>query len=93
MASTEAQGLTVSAFRDGATDSLTIVGVKEGGPNRVRISFASSSQLPKSWELHLTTRDLNCRKVDTLTGPDGFLEFDLPEEAVFTLVGKSGGPG
>ena len=90
-ASTEVQGLTVSAFRDGAVGSLTIVGVKEGGPNRIRISFSSSPQLPKTWELYLTTRDLNCRKMDTLAPTGEFLEFDLPDEAVFTLVGRIGG--
>jgi len=69
-ASTEAQGLTVSAFRDGAANSLTIVGVKERGPNRIRVSFPSSSQLPRTWDLYLTTPDLNCRKTDTLSAAD-----------------------
>jgi len=90
-ASTDAQGLTVSAFRDGAAGSLTIVGVKEGGPNRLRVSFAPSSQQPATWDLYLTTRDLNCRKMDTLTPAGESLEFDLPDEAVFTLVGRLGG--
>ena len=87
-ATTDAKGLTVSAFRDGAEGTLTLVGVKQGGPDRIRVSVPSSPSAPRRWDLYLTTRELNCRKVETLAAAGGAVEFDLPEEAVFTLVGK-----
>lgn len=83
-----APGLTVSAFRDGGTKSTTVVGVKEGGPKRVRISIHSQNVSPQ-WELYLTTRELNCRLVDTLMSSGGIVDFELPDEAIFTLVGKN----
>lgn len=86
-ASTDAKGLTVSAFRDGGRGTLTLVGVKEGGSNRIQVSCPPLSA-PRQWELYLTTRDLNCRKAETLHTSAGSVEFELPEEAVFTLVGK-----
>lgn len=87
-ASTEAKGLTVSAFRDGGQDTITIVGVKEGGASRIQVSLPLAPATPRKWELYLTTRELNCRKVESLDASGGAVEFDLPEEAVFTLVGK-----
>ncbi len=87
-AATDAKGLTVSAFWDGAEGTLTLVGVKQGGPGRIQVSVPSSPIAPRRWDLYLTTRELNCRKVETLDGAGGAVEFDLPEEAVFTLVGK-----
>jgi len=86
-ASSDAKGLTVSAFRDGGKGTLTLVGVKEGGPNRIQISIASPAAAPRSWDLYMTTKELDCRKTETLTESNGVLEFDLPEQAVFTLVG------
>ena len=87
-ASTETKGLTVSAFRDGAVNTLTLVGVKQGGPNRIRVTLPSSPAAPRKWDLYLTTRELNCSKADTLESAGGVVEFDLPQEAVFTLTGK-----
>jgi O-glycosyl hydrolase len=78
-AATEAMGLTVSAFR-GGSDSLVVVGVKEGGPNHLAN--------PASWEVFETTRELDCQKTSTVAVRDGVAEIDLPDEVVFTLVGK-----
>ena len=91
-ASTEAKGLTVSAFRDGAAGTITVVGVKEGAPNHLRISVPSSSPAISKWELYATTRELDCRKMDTLAARNGVVEFDLDDEAVFTLVGTYSTP-
>lgn len=91
-AATDAPGLTVSAFRDGGQDTLTLVGAKAGGPSRVRISLPATPAAPRRWELYLTTRELNCRKVETPTETAGSVEFDLPGEAVFTLVGRAAFP-
>ena len=40
----------------------------------------------------MTTRLLNCVKADTPWVADGTAAFDLPDEAVFTLVSKKGKP-
>ena len=90
-ASTEAKGLTVSAFRDGSKGTLTLVGVKEGGPDRLRISVPTPVAATGKWDLYLTTRELDCRKVDSLDEVGGIVELDLPDEAVFTLVGTGRG--
>lgn len=91
-ASTDGAALTVSAFRDGAERTLTIVGVKEGGPNRVKISVpVSAASATRRWELYVTTRELDCRKVETIDSPASTLEFDLPAEAIFTLVAGASG--
>lgn len=87
-ASTTAKQITVSAFRDGGAGTVTVVGVKEGGPNRLRVSIPSAKGGPATWDLYLTTQTLNCRKVDTLDAPGGVAEFDLPDEVVFTLVAR-----
>jgi O-glycosyl hydrolase len=88
-AATEASGLTVSAFEGPSPDALVVVGVKEGGPARLQIALPPGSAAPLDWDLYETTRELNCQKVSTLRMRDGRAEVDLPEEAVFTLVGKS----
>lgn len=84
----EASGLTVSAFRGPSADSLVIVGVKESGPNRLRIELPSTASEPAAWDLYETTREMDCQKVETVPVRDGVAEIDLPSEAVFTLVGK-----
>ena len=88
-ASTTTKGLTVSAFRDGGRGTLTLVGVKEGGPGRIRVSVPATSNAANRWDLYLTTRELNCRKAETIKSSNGNVEFELPEEAVFTLVENS----
>jgi O-glycosyl hydrolase len=87
-ATTEALGLTLSAFQGPSLDALVIVGVKEGGPSHFRIEVPQSRTGPASWDLYETTRELDCQKVVTYPAQDGHAEIDLPAEAVFTLVGR-----
>jgi len=86
-ATTDAPGLTISAFRDASTEKLIVVGVKQGGPNRIQITLPISNPMPVVWELHQTTRILNCQKVDAVAIRNGVAELDLPDEVTFTLVG------
>jgi hypothetical protein len=65
-----------------------IVGVKERGPNRIQVSVPPLETAPAAWELYETTRNVDCLKVDTVAVRNGVAEFDLPDEAIFTLVGK-----
>lgn len=91
-ASADARELTVSAFRNGADGSIVVVGVKEGGPKRVEVALPRAAADIASWDLYMTTRLLNCVKADAPQVADGTAAFDLPDEAVFTLVSKKGKP-
>jgi O-glycosyl hydrolase len=86
-ATTEASGLTLSAFQGPSPDALVVVAVKEGGPGRIRIELPQTATGPASWELYETTRELDCQRVRTLPARGGHAEIELPTEAVFTLVG------
>jgi O-glycosyl hydrolase len=86
-AQADAPGLTVSAFRNGATNSLVIVGIKQGGPNRIEIALSGTGPEPPAWELYATTRNVDCLKLDTVAIRNGVAQIELPEEAIFTLVG------
>ena len=83
-AAADVPGLTVSAFR--GAHSLVLVGVKERGPNRVRIVLPKSEPMPDHWDYYVTTRSLNCLKLDSLPIKNGVAEVELQDEAVFTLV-------
>jgi O-glycosyl hydrolase len=85
-ASADVPGLIVSAFHHAASQSLVLVGVKEGGPNNVAVALPAASVA--SWDLYLTTRSLNCEKTGNLQSTGGTIHLDLPDDAVFTLVGK-----
>jgi O-glycosyl hydrolase len=85
-ARTEAAGLTVSAFRGETEGSLVVVGVKEGGPGRLRIVVPAAAA-PESWNLRATTDALDCADLGVVPVRDGIAEIDLPREAIFTLVG------
>jgi hypothetical protein len=85
-ATTEVPGLTLSAFQGPSPDALVVVGVKEGGPNRLRIDLPQTATMSGSWDLYETTRELDCQKVMTVPVREGHAEFELPVEAVFTLV-------
>ena len=89
----EAPGLTVSAFQGPSPDALVLVGVKEGGPNHFEVDCRRllDQRLP-SWDLYETTRELDCQKVGTAPVRNGLAEIDLPGEAVFTLVANPGKP-
>ena len=87
-ATTEAPGLTLSAFQGPSPDALVVVGVKDGGPSHFRLQMSQTIATPASWDLYETTRELDCQRVRTLQAQGGRVEIDLPAEAVFTLAGK-----
>jgi O-glycosyl hydrolase len=92
-ANADVPGLTVSAFRDGATGSVVIVGVKERGPNLVRIGLEAGAGLDH-WDYYATTQNLDCLRMDAIPIKNGQAEITMPDEAVFTLVGNAAGsPG
>ncbi len=82
-----APGLTISAFSNATTNSLIVVGVREGGPSRLEVVLSAGDEAPTTWDLYETTRNVNCMKTDTVTVQGGVAHIDLPEESVFTLVG------
>jgi hypothetical protein len=86
-ARTIVSGVTVSAFRNVQTNSLIVVGVKEGGPHRIHVTVSEGESAPASWDVYETTREVDGLKVDTVLVKDGDAELDLPEAAIFTLVG------
>jgi O-glycosyl hydrolase len=86
-ATSDAQSLLVSAFRNGATNAMTVVGVKLGGSNHVQLTVPDAGAALR-WSLYETTRELNCVRTEMLSAKNGLVEFDLPEEAIFTLVGE-----
>jgi O-glycosyl hydrolase len=88
-ATTETPGLTLSAFQGPSPDALVVVGVKQGGPDQIRIELPQTTAAPASWELYETTRQLDCQNVKTLPIRDGHVEIELPGEVVFTVVGRS----
>jgi hypothetical protein len=79
------QGLTVSAFKN-PDGSWVIVGVKEGGSNRVQLVLKDSLSIPREMELYLTSPTVNCLKSGSIRVHNGVTELDLPDEAVFALV-------
>ena len=85
-ASADIPGLTLSAFHDAATQSLVVVGVKEGGPKNLSVMLPARTGTVPVWDLYMTTPSVDCAQ--TKIAADGTAQFDLPDEAVFTLVGK-----
>ena len=81
-------GLTVSAFHDASAGTLVVVGLKEGGPKTVNVVTPRTAGVVDSWDFYMTTRSVDCLKVATVMAADGTVELELPNEAVFTLVGK-----
>ncbi len=71
-----------------ANNSLIVVGVKQGGANRIQVILPKGEQTPNNWEAYVTTRQVECLKVDALAIKDGIGQMDLPDEAILTLVGK-----
>jgi hypothetical protein len=90
--SSDASGLITSAFLDSSADSLIVVGVKQGGPSQVQITIPSSKQAPAIWELYQTTRTLDCHQTGSFAATNGVVQLELPDEAIFTLVGKARNP-
>lgn len=72
--------------------TLTIVGVKEGGPNRVQIRMPESKLTPAYWDIYQTTKTLDCRKTGQVSIVNGTAGLELPDEVIFTLTGSIGRP-
>jgi len=86
-ATTDAHGLTVSAFHEGADGALIVVAVKEGGPNRVEVALPHESGTVGSWDLYMTTRSVDCVKTGTFPSLNGTVELELPYEAYLRWSG------
>jgi hypothetical protein len=91
--SADSNNLLVSAFYDGARGEVVLVGLKQGGPDRVEIRLTGSDGMPPHWDLYQTTRRLNCAKTDEVRGNAGVLRVDMPGDSIFTLIGKLITPG
>jgi O-glycosyl hydrolase len=81
------QGLTVSAFMSPGSDSLTVVGVKEGGGSQIEIKLPESPTTPKIFDVYITTPTLDCAKQSSVSVNNGVATLELSGDAVFTLVG------
>jgi O-glycosyl hydrolase len=86
-ATSDSPALMISAFREGGAGSLILVGVKEGGPNRLQVDVPKDLS-PDRWEVYATTRQLDCARIATVPVRDGTAVIPLADEAVFTLVGR-----
>ena len=74
---------------NGAANSLAIVGVKQGGLDRIQVMLPESARAPENWDLYETTPTLDCQKVNTIAAKKGVVEFEAPDEVIFTLVGST----
>jgi hypothetical protein len=73
---------------------VTIVGVKEGGPNRIKIEFPKDAPTPKTLDLYITTPSIDTPSIDSakqgsVPVQNGVAVVDLPDETIFTLVGAT----
>ena len=64
--------------------------MKKAGIDHVQVVLSTAAPLPAQWELYQTTRKLDCAKTNTVPIRNGVADVDLPDEAIFTLVGKVG---
>jgi len=62
--------------------------VKQGGPDQIELRFDGSVPVTSQLKLYQTTRAVDCRKTDDLQVVDGMAQLDMPENTVFTIVGK-----
>jgi len=85
-ATSDSGSVLVSAFRDTASNSIVVVGVKEGGADTLDVSAAGGEM--RVWDIYLTTRELNCVKQGTIRSA-GPVRVEARGDAVFTLVGTT----
>lgn len=86
--SSDSHSLLASAFYDGTSNSVVLVGLKQGGADEIEIRVNGSELQPETWDVYQTTRNLNCMRTDTVTANGGAIRLSLPDESIFTLVGK-----
>ncbi len=93
VSSSDSVELTVSSFYDSQRSEYVVVGVKQGGSPMVEVRVAGVGSLPLKWELHQTTRTIDCAMTDSVTPVKGVLSLEMPSDSVFTLVGRKLGSG
>jgi len=86
--SSDTPTLLVSTFYDGARGEFVLVGVKQGGSDHVELRLGGGATLSSPLQLYPTTRGLNCGKTDDVPVVDGVAQLQLPEDSIFTVVGK-----
>ena len=79
------QGELVSGFINGDDGSVVVVGVQEGGPERVGIVLPSFNG---TVQVYQTTRRMDCAKTATVPVGNGKAEIHLEKDSIFTLVFK-----
>lgn len=79
------QGELLSGFVNSDDGSVVVVGVQEGGPERVGIVLPAFSG---TVQVYQTTRRMNCAKTATVPVGNGKAEIHLEKDSVFTLVLK-----
>jgi hypothetical protein len=77
------QGDLVSSFINSDDGSVVVVGVQEGGPERVSIVLPAFNG---TVEIYQTTRRLDCEKTASVPVANGRAEIHLQKESIFTLV-------
>lgn len=87
-ASSDSPAVLVSAFYDGANGSVVLVGLKQGGPDKVEIKLSGLDNLPSHWDLYQTTRAIDCAKTDSVSLNGAATTLTLSGDSIFTLVGK-----
>lgn len=86
-ASSSDPGVRVVAFSNTATKRMTFFGIATGGKRSISFALPARARLPKTWDVHLTTRDLDCKRVQQVRTRNGMVRVELPEDAVFTIDG------
>ena len=79
------EGELVSGFVNGDDGSVVVVGVQEGGPERVGIVLPSFNG---TVQVYQTTRRMDCAKTATVPVGNGKAEIHLEKDSIFTLVFK-----
>ena len=83
---TDAPGLLVSGYRNGADGTVVVVGTKRGGPQRLRLEGMPETA---TWEVYQTTREFDCLKTDSVEARNGTVEVTLADQSVFTLIART----
>ena len=79
------EGELASGFVNSDDGSVVVVGVQEGGPERLSLVLPAFNGTVLVYQ---TTRRLNCEKTSTVPVANGKVEVDLQKDSIFTLVFK-----
>lgn len=75
------------AFANDSTKRMTFFGIATGGKRTISVSISNKGRIPKTWDVHLTTRSLDCKRVQQVKTKNGVVRIELPDDAVFTIDG------